>query len=158
SGSHTEQALDRVTREAERLNELVAELLAMTREEIHRAPVNVAALLADIVDQIQIEAQARPCRLVLDATPDLEAPADARVVPRAGEKRAPTPNHPHAPRGRGAPRTPARRGTSGNHVPSPRPGRAASSPAAPVRSLLPRRPRPRPPPRGRGSRPIHRPP
>ncbi len=75
--------LDRVSREAERLNALVEELLAMTREELHASPVNLAALLADVVDVVQIEAQARGCGLILDAAPDMELTADPKLLWRA---------------------------------------------------------------------------
>ncbi|HYM11070.1 MAG TPA: HAMP domain-containing protein, partial [Bryobacterales bacterium] len=58
SSPNPSEALDRVNREAERLNDLVTELLSMTREEPRLSPVNLAALLAEVVDEAQIEAGA----------------------------------------------------------------------------------------------------
>jgi len=78
-------SLDRVEREAARLNELVAELLAMTRDELRTSEVNLAGLLGAIVDDAQIEAEARNCRVALDEVPDIDLEADPKLLWRAVE-------------------------------------------------------------------------
>jgi signal transduction histidine kinase len=85
SSSNPSEALDRVEREAARLNELVSELLAMTREELRPTEVNLAGLLEEVVEDVQIEAQARQCRVVLDSAPALIVSADSRLLQRAVE-------------------------------------------------------------------------
>ncbi len=78
-------ALDRVEREAERLNELVGELLAVSRDQIRPEPVDFSALLAQVTEELQIEAQAHPCRLTLDAARDLTLSGDPELLRRAVE-------------------------------------------------------------------------
>ena len=78
-------ALDRVEREAGRLNDLVAELLVMTREQMQPSEVNLAELLGAVVDDAQIEAQARQCRVVVDDAPDIDLEADPKLLWRAVE-------------------------------------------------------------------------
>jgi len=85
SSPNPREALDRVSREAERLNDLVGELLAMTREGLRATEVNLAALLTAVVDDVQIEAQARQCRLVLEAAPQIAFQADPKLLSRAVE-------------------------------------------------------------------------
>lgn len=85
SSSNPGEALDRVEREAARLNDLVAELLAMTREQLQPSEVNLAGLLGAVVDDAQIEAQARQCRVVLDGAPELDIEADPKLLWRAVE-------------------------------------------------------------------------
>lgn len=77
--------LDRVAREAGRLNTLVSELLALSRDQLRTALVDLRELLAGIVDDNQIEAGARPCRLVLDAAAGLSLRADPELLRRAVE-------------------------------------------------------------------------
>lgn len=78
-------ALDRANRDVERLNALIEELLAATRDELHTAPVNLAEMLAEVVEAVEIEARARNCRIVLDAREPIELLADARLLRRAVE-------------------------------------------------------------------------
>jgi signal transduction histidine kinase len=79
------EALDRVEREAQKLNALVGELLAMTRDELRTSAVNLRRLLSEVVEEVEIEAQARGCRVVLDGTPEILLNADARLLKRAVE-------------------------------------------------------------------------
>jgi len=77
--------LDRVAREAGRLNTLVSELLALSRDQVRTALVELSELLAGVVDDNQIEAGARPCRLLLDAPAGLRVRADPELLRRAVE-------------------------------------------------------------------------
>jgi signal transduction histidine kinase len=90
-------ALDRANREVERLNALIEELLAATRDELHAAPVDLAALLAEVVEAVEIEARARNCRIALDSPGPLEVTADARLLRRALENVARNAVHYTAP-------------------------------------------------------------
>jgi two-component system sensor histidine kinase CpxA len=77
--------LDRVAREAGRLNELVGELLALSRDRLRPETVDLAVLLGLLVDGARIEADRRPCRLLLDAQPGLVLTADPELLRRAVE-------------------------------------------------------------------------
>src|SRR5579871_1238808 len=72
TGENREQMLDRIQKEAERLNELVAELLEVTRVEgdpsvLKTETVHLGELLADLVYDSLLEAQAKECTLLLKA-------------------------------------------------------------------------------------------
>src|SRR6202043_2005777 len=68
TGEDREQMLDRIQKEAERLNELVAELLQVTRVEgdpsLQKAEsIRLDELLSDIVYDSLLEAKAKDCTL-----------------------------------------------------------------------------------------------
>lgn len=82
--------LDRIQKEADRLNELVTELLEVTRAEgdpAHRKlePVRVDELLAEVVEDSRIEADARGSTLTLNAHEPAAADADPKLLRRAVE-------------------------------------------------------------------------
>lgn len=77
--------LDRVSREADRLNVLVSDLLALSHDQPRPEPLDLSDLLAALVGELQIEAQCRPCRLALDCPPDLSVFADPELLRRAFE-------------------------------------------------------------------------
>ena len=71
SGDNRDAALDRIQREADRLNSMVAGLLEVTRGEANRsavafAPVRVDELTAEIVEDCRVDAAERGCRIELD--------------------------------------------------------------------------------------------
>jgi two-component system sensor histidine kinase CpxA len=84
------QSLDRIRREAERLNELISELLQVTRAEgdpgrrLHE-PVDARELLREVVYDTSIEAQAKGCELALEAATELTVNGDAELLRRAVE-------------------------------------------------------------------------
>ena len=70
SGEDREATLDRIQKEADRLNSLVGELLEVTRAEgdpTHQKlePVQLEQMLADLVYDSEIEAKAKDCELAL---------------------------------------------------------------------------------------------
>lgn len=70
SSPEPEPHLNRIEKEADRLNALVGELLQVTRaegdpEKRRSEPVNLAELLEDIIGDSRIEAEARGCRIEL---------------------------------------------------------------------------------------------
>jgi len=90
SGEDREAALNRIEKEAERLNTLVGELLQVTRAEgdpssLRLQTVRLDELLADLVEDCSLEAQARGCRLTLDAAQPLSVPGDPELLRRAVE-------------------------------------------------------------------------
>lgn len=83
-------ALDRIQREADRLNELVGGLLQVTRAEgdpgtLRRQPVNLAALVRDTVADSELDLQARNCQVAVDAPDKLEIEGDYELLRRAFE-------------------------------------------------------------------------
>ncbi len=90
SGEDRDHMLDRIQKEADRLNELVAELLQVTRVEgdpsmqKHEA-VPLDELLADIVYDSLLEAQAKDCRLLLKAPAAVTLHGDEELIRRAVE-------------------------------------------------------------------------
>ncbi|HZU26112.1 MAG TPA: ATP-binding protein [Bryobacteraceae bacterium] len=84
------QSLDRIRREAERLNELISELLQVTRAEgdparrVHE-PVDARELLREVVYDTSIEAQAKGCELALTAPAEVTVNGDAELLRRAVE-------------------------------------------------------------------------
>jgi two-component system sensor histidine kinase CpxA len=90
SQADSTQALDLIEREGNRLNDLVGELLSLTRfENRQTAPqftsVQLKAMLEDIIEICSVEAAARDCRLVLDAEADAILEADEELLRRAVE-------------------------------------------------------------------------
>jgi signal transduction histidine kinase len=85
-----ESALQRIEKEAERLNSLVGELLQVTRAEgdpssLRVEPVRVDELLTDLVEDCSVEAEARGCRLELKGAPPVVVRGDPELMRRAVE-------------------------------------------------------------------------
>jgi two-component system sensor histidine kinase CpxA len=90
SGEDRDALLDRIQKEADRLNTLIGELLQVTRAEgdpaqCQIAPVRLDQLVEDITDDCSIEAKARDCTLALASAPPLTFPGDAELLRRAIE-------------------------------------------------------------------------
>ncbi len=152
SGQNREAALNRIDKEAERLNALVGGLLQVTRAEgdagaLHRDPVRLDLLLEELVSDAMIEAQARSSEVKLVNAPPVTIEGDAELLRRAIENviRNAVRYAPAGDRGRSEPGSGQRAGDGTD--PGLRPGRAGGSAAAPVRCLLPG---------GNGSRPGQR--
>src|SRR5260370_20719289 len=85
SGEDSDALLDRIQKEADRLNTLIGELLQVTRAEgdpaqCHIAPVRLDQLLEDIADDCSIEAKAGDCTLALASAPPLTLSGDAELL------------------------------------------------------------------------------
>ena len=85
-----EAALNRIEKEAERLNSLVGELLQVTRAEgdpssLRKEPVRVDELLANLVGDCSVEAEARGCRLEMKKPPVVTIHGDPELMRRAVE-------------------------------------------------------------------------
>ena len=90
SGENRDAALDRIQKEADRLNALVGELLQVTRAEVdpnalRAQPVRLDDLLAGVVSDCSIEASARGCSLVLEASGPVTVSGDPELLRRAAE-------------------------------------------------------------------------
>jgi two-component system sensor histidine kinase CpxA len=90
SGEDREHLLDRIQKEADRLNELVAELLQVTRVEgdpsqQRSEAVPLGELLADIVYDSLLEAKAKDCTLLLQAPDTVTLNGDEELIRRAVE-------------------------------------------------------------------------
>jgi two-component system sensor histidine kinase CpxA len=90
SGDDNETALNRIQKEADRLNALVGELLQVTRAEgdpasLHHEPVRVDELLRHLVDDCSVEAVARNCRIDLKRAEPAEIRGDPELLRRAVE-------------------------------------------------------------------------
>jgi two-component system, OmpR family, sensor kinase len=90
SGEDREHMLDRIQKEADRLNELVAELLQVTRVEgdpaaLKTVTVRLDELLADLVYDSLLEAKAKDCTLLLKAPVPAVLNADEELIRRAAE-------------------------------------------------------------------------
>jgi two-component system sensor histidine kinase CpxA len=90
SGEDRHHMLDRIQKEADRLNELVAELLQVTRVEgdpsLHKSEsVPLDELLADIVYDSLLEAKSKDCTLLLKAPVAVILPGDEELIRRAVE-------------------------------------------------------------------------
>lgn len=82
--------LDRIEKEATRLNTLVGELLQVTRAEgdvsqLHLQPVNLSELVSEIIADCRIEAHARGCTIAETIRPDVVLQGDAEILRRAME-------------------------------------------------------------------------
>jgi signal transduction histidine kinase len=80
----------RIRRDVDRLREMVEALLQVTRAEAGALapqfePVSLLDLVASVVDDCHLEAQARVCRIVLEEQPDITVMADAELLRRAIE-------------------------------------------------------------------------
>lgn len=90
SGQDREHMLDRIQKEADRLNDLVAELLQVTRAEADPStqktdPVHLDELLADLVYDSLLEAKAKDCTLLLKAPSAAVIHGDEELIRRAVE-------------------------------------------------------------------------
>jgi signal transduction histidine kinase len=90
SGEDREHMLDRIQKEADRLNELVAELLQVTRVEADPSmqktdAVHLDELLADLVYDSLLEAKAKDCTLLLKAPASAIVTGDEELIRRALE-------------------------------------------------------------------------
>lgn len=96
AGVDAASALERIQREAETLNEMIGQLLALTRlesgaEEIQTTSFNLAQLVREVVKDADFEARARsrsvrltaPDSLVIEGMPNLLRPAIENVVRNA---------------------------------------------------------------------------
>lgn len=82
--------LDRIEKEAGRLNALVGELLQVTRAEgdaskLRREPVDLTAVIDTIVEDAGLEAEARGCRVEWRERGEVTLGADAELLHRAIE-------------------------------------------------------------------------
>jgi two-component system sensor histidine kinase CpxA len=85
-----QQALDRIEKEAERLNSLVGELLQVTRAEgdpsaMQKEDVRLDELVAEIVEATSIEAEARGASIEITRTAETTVRADEELLRRAFE-------------------------------------------------------------------------
>src|SRR5262249_44026865 len=85
-----EEALNRIEREADRLNVLVSDLLSLARIENQqsirwRQPLQLDDLLKDIIDACSVEASQHQCNLVLRAVTPITIEADEELIRRAME-------------------------------------------------------------------------
>ena len=90
SGEDREHMLDRIQKEADRLNELVGELLQVTRVESDPSmqktdSVHLDELLADLVYDSLLEAKAKDCSLLLKAPASAIVIGDEELIRRALE-------------------------------------------------------------------------
>jgi len=90
SGEDREAALNRIEKEADRLNSLVGELLQVTRAEgdprsLRDEAVRLDKLLRDLVEDCSVEAKARDCRIDLTANPPSQVRGDPELLRRAIE-------------------------------------------------------------------------
>jgi two-component system sensor histidine kinase CpxA len=89
SGDDLDRHLDRIQREADRLNTLVGELLLVTRVEgdpskLRKETIDAAALTADIVESAKVEAQSRNVEIRFSSDP-LTVDGDRELLHRALE-------------------------------------------------------------------------
>ena len=90
SGQNREAHLDRIDKEAERLNALVGGLLQVTRAEgapdaLRREPVRLDRLLEELVDDSSLEAQSRGSEVRLLSAHPVTVEGDAELLRRAIE-------------------------------------------------------------------------
>jgi len=90
SGDDRDEALNRIQKESDRLNELVGQLLQVTRVEgdpslLRSEPVRMDDLVAELVHDTSIEAEARGSKLRLDVPGPVTVNGDPELVRRAVE-------------------------------------------------------------------------
>jgi len=83
-------ALDRIQKEADRLNELIREMLEVTRIEgepsrLRLEPLRLDELVHALVDGCSIEAEAKGCGLILASPPAVTVKGDPELLRRAIE-------------------------------------------------------------------------
>ncbi len=86
----TSEYLERIERDTARIDALVGELLTLARLDAGtlgkaRAEVDLAALLEQIAEDAEIEAQAKGCELKLECPPALSVQGDQELLGRAIE-------------------------------------------------------------------------
>lgn len=89
-GANLEREHDRIEREAERLDELIGEILHLARlnasqPDLHREQIDYASLIADIAEDARLEAIAQGKRVSFDYAGTLTIDADAVLLRRAIE-------------------------------------------------------------------------
>jgi signal transduction histidine kinase len=89
-GDEPESALNRIQKEADRLNSLVGQLLQVTRAEgdpasLRRDPVRLDELVQQLVDDSSIEAASHKCRLNFEQSEPVTVAGDAELLRRAVE-------------------------------------------------------------------------
>ena len=90
SGSDAGSALDRIDREANRLNELIQKLLTIARldggdEIIQKSPLQLEHLISEIAKDAAFEAQDRRCEVEVDVVDDCVVFGNARLLQSAVE-------------------------------------------------------------------------
>lgn len=90
SGETSALPLDRIQKEADRLNALIGQMLQVTRVEgdaAHRKlePVQLDQLIGELVEDCSIEARARGCSLNLSPPPPVTIDGDSELLRRAIE-------------------------------------------------------------------------
>jgi two-component system sensor histidine kinase CpxA len=90
SGEDRDQALNRIQKESDRLNELVGQLLQVTRAEgdpnlLRAVEVGFDELVVEVVEDSSIEADARGSNLRLDVTEPVTVNGDPELLRRAVE-------------------------------------------------------------------------
>jgi signal transduction histidine kinase len=89
-GRATALPLDRIQKEADRLNDLISQMLQVTRLEGDPSnrvttPVRLDELVRELVNDCSIEASAGDCSLVFPNPPELTVPGNAELLRRAIE-------------------------------------------------------------------------
>jgi signal transduction histidine kinase len=82
--------LDRIQKEADRLNALIRQMLEVTRTEgepsrLKLEKLRLDELIAALVDDCSIEAEARGCELTFDVAPEVTVEGDSELLRRAIE-------------------------------------------------------------------------
>jgi two-component system sensor histidine kinase CpxA len=90
SSDNPNRELDRIQREADRLNALVSELLQVTRAEgdaarLRSEPVPLHELVIEVSDDVAMEAAQRGCRIERNGLPSVTIRGDAELLRRAIE-------------------------------------------------------------------------
>jgi signal transduction histidine kinase len=90
SGHVSALPLDRIQKEADRLNDLITQMLQVTRLEGDQSqrqmePVRLDELVRELVNDCSIEASARDCSLVFPVPPDVLVHGDPELLRRAIE-------------------------------------------------------------------------
>jgi signal transduction histidine kinase len=90
SGDGVEGALDRIQKESDRLNALVGQLLQVTRAEgdptsLRQQPVRLDEMVQQLVEDSEIEAQARGCDLAYTKREPATVAGDPELLRRAVE-------------------------------------------------------------------------
>ncbi|HTW73847.1 MAG TPA: ATP-binding protein [Steroidobacteraceae bacterium] len=88
--ANLEQEFDRIEQETQRLDELIGEILSLSRledpsRELVAEPVNVEELLETLVENARVEAEPRWVRVELQSQPALTVPGDRELLFRALE-------------------------------------------------------------------------
>jgi signal transduction histidine kinase len=90
SGDELDRALNRIQKEADRLNSLVGQLLQVTRAEgdpasLRRDPVRLDELVQQLVDDSSLEAASHQCRVLYEQHEPVTVAGDAELLRRAVE-------------------------------------------------------------------------